>query len=31
MAEEIRKRCVKNINEDYLQLIEYDNIDKQWI
>jgi DDE superfamily endonuclease/Tc5 transposase DNA-binding domain len=31
MAEEIRKRRVKNINEDGLQLVEYDDIGKQWV
>jgi hypothetical protein len=29
MAEEIRKRCVKNIDEDGLQLVQYDDIGKQ--
>ena len=31
MAEEIRKRRIKNINEDGLQLVQYDKIGKQWI
>jgi hypothetical protein len=31
MADEIRKRRVKNINEDGLQLVEYDDIGKQWV
>src|SRR5438046_2850948 len=31
MAEEIRKRHVKNINEDGLELVQYDEIGKQWV
>ena len=31
MAEEIRKRGVKHINEDGMQLIEYDNIGRDWV
>jgi len=31
MAEEIRKRCVKKINEEGLQLVQYDDIGKQWV
>ena len=31
MAEGIRKRRVKNINEDGLQLVQYDDIGKQWV
>jgi Tc5 transposase DNA-binding domain len=31
MAEEIRKRRVKNINEDGLQLVQYDDIGKHWV
>jgi hypothetical protein len=31
MAEEIRKRCVKNINENGLELVRYDDIGKQWV
>ena len=31
MAEEIRKRRVKNINEDGLELVQYDDIGKEWV
>jgi len=31
MAEEIRKRRVKNINENGLELVTYDDIGKQWV
>src|SRR5436190_11010320 len=31
MAEEIRKRRVRNINGDGLQLVQYDDIGKQWV
>jgi DDE superfamily endonuclease/Tc5 transposase DNA-binding domain len=31
MAEEIRKRRVKNINQDGLELVKYDDIGKQWV
>jgi hypothetical protein len=31
MAEEIRKRRVKNINENGLELVRYDDIGKQWV
>jgi len=31
MAEEIRKRRVKNINDDGMQLVEYDLIGKDWV
>ena len=31
MAEEIRKRRVKDINEEGMQLIEYDRIGKDWV
>ena len=31
MAEEIRKRRVKNINQDGLELVHYDDIGKQWV
>ena len=31
MAEEIRKRRVKNINQDGLELVQYDDIGKQWV
>jgi len=31
MAEEIRKRRVKQINDDSMQLIEYPDIGKQWV
>ena len=31
MAEEIRKRRVKDINEEGMQLIEYDHIGKDWV
>ena len=31
MAEEISKRCVKDINENDMQLIEYDNIGRDWV
>jgi len=31
MAEEIRKRCVKGINEEGMQLVEYDPIGRDWV
>jgi len=31
MAVEIRKRRVKSINEDGLELVQYDDIGKQWV
>jgi len=31
MAEEIRKQRVKNINDDGMQLVEYDPIGKDWV
>lgn len=31
MAEEIRKRRVKNINDDDIQLVQYDDIGDQWV
>ena len=31
MAEEIRKQRVRNINQDGMQLVEYDPIGKDWV
>jgi len=31
MAEEIRKRHIKNINQDGLELVHYNDIGKQWV